>query len=93
MNERILDWLLEEENPSVRYAALTTLCGCTAEDPEVKSARNAIMEHGVVPNIYSGKMLMDPGETRKDFMMTSTKDHPGRCLSWPNWEQMERINE
>lgn len=51
MNERILDWLLEEENPSVRYAALTTLCGCSAEDPEVKSARNAIMEHGVVPNI------------------------------------------
>ncbi len=51
MNEKIIDWLLEEENPSVRYAALTSLCGFSAEDPEAKSARNAIMEQGIVPKI------------------------------------------
>ncbi|GAB4543153.1 MAG: hypothetical protein Kow0063_35980 [Anaerolineae bacterium] len=37
-----LAWLLEPENPSVRYLALTGLLGRAPDDPEAASARNAI---------------------------------------------------
>ena len=41
-----LDWLLEEEQPSVRYLALTQLLGRPESDPEVDSAKRAIVQHG-----------------------------------------------
>ena len=37
-------WLLEKENPSVRYFALRDLYGKGENDPEVREAKNAIME-------------------------------------------------
>lgn len=37
-----IPWLLEPENPSVRYLALTTLLDRSEEDPEVGAARAAI---------------------------------------------------
>jgi hypothetical protein len=46
-----LDWLLEEENPSVRYNTLTGLLEMPADSPEVNVARKAIMQTGVVPCI------------------------------------------
>lgn len=45
----ILDWLLEPDNPSVRYLALTELLGRPESDSEVREARAAIMQRGVVP--------------------------------------------
>jgi hypothetical protein len=45
----VLDWLLEPESPSVRYLALTELLGRPESDGEVKEARAAIMQRGVVP--------------------------------------------
>lgn len=49
----VLDWLLEEENPSVRYFTLTGLLGRTADDAEVRRARKTIMETGAVPQILA----------------------------------------
>lgn len=53
LSENVLEWLLEEENPSVRFYALTSLLGKSPDDPEVIKARAAIMTHGKVPKILS----------------------------------------
>ena len=43
---KVLDWLLEEEQPSIRYLALTTLFGKPEHDPAVRSAKAAIPQRG-----------------------------------------------
>jgi hypothetical protein len=42
----VLDWLLEEEQPGVRYRALTDLLGRTDRDPEVRKARAQALRVG-----------------------------------------------
>ena len=46
-------WLLEEENPSVRYFALKQLLDKPDSDPLVEEARQQIMQTGLVPEILS----------------------------------------
>jgi len=46
-----IDWLLDPENPSVRYLTLTKLIGRSERNTEVREARSAIMRSGAVPNI------------------------------------------
>lgn len=46
-------WLLEEDNPSVRYATLRSVLGRQETDQEVEAARAAIMRTGVVPLILA----------------------------------------
>ncbi len=47
MNQKkVINWLLEEEQPSMRYLALTQLEKRSEKDPEVKSARGAITDRG-----------------------------------------------
>jgi len=48
-----MDWLLEPENPSVRFFALQWLSGKKQSDPEVREAAKAIMTTGPVPKILS----------------------------------------
>lgn len=45
------DWLLEKNNPSVRYFTLRDILGRDENDPEVKNARKEIIESGIVPRI------------------------------------------
>ncbi|MGD0449528.1 MAG: nitrogen fixation protein NifH [Candidatus Bathyarchaeia archaeon] len=47
------DWLLETENPSVRYFALSQILDKPQNDPEMASAKEAIMRDGVVPEILA----------------------------------------
>ncbi len=47
------DWLLEKDNPSVRYFALTDILDMPADSPEAKDAKNKIMETGVVPEVLA----------------------------------------
>jgi len=47
------EWLLEEENPSVRYFTLTDIWGKPQTNPEVRQAKKEIMEKGVVPRILA----------------------------------------
>jgi len=46
-----IDWLLEKDNPSVRYFTLTDILGKTEDDPVVKKTKKKIMKIGVVPKI------------------------------------------
>lgn len=45
------NWLLEEENPSVRYYALKDIIGKPEDDAEVQNARQEIMQTGMVCDI------------------------------------------
>jgi hypothetical protein len=47
------DWLLENDNPSVRYFTLTDILERHDDDPDVKRAKTAIMEIGAVPDILA----------------------------------------
>ncbi len=46
-------WLLEEENPSVRYFTLTEIQDKQQGSPEVQTAKKAIMTSGAVPKILA----------------------------------------
>ena len=46
-----IDWLLEDENPSVRYFTLTDLLDQSEDDGAVQKAKRAIMESGHVPEL------------------------------------------
>ncbi|MDD4842404.1 MAG: nitrogen fixation protein NifH [Sphaerochaetaceae bacterium] len=58
MDTAILDWLLEKDDPSVRYETLTTLLGLHEDDPLVLETRSEIMKNGVVRHILD---LQEPG--------------------------------
>lgn len=46
-------WLLEKDNPSVRYFALTDILGKPENDSKVREAKDEIMKVGVVPEILA----------------------------------------
>lgn len=48
-----LDWLLEKDNPSVRYLTLTTLLGEDINSPQAREAAEDIMRLGPVTSILS----------------------------------------
>ncbi len=50
---QILDWLLERENPSVRYWTLVDLLGRPGDDEEVQAARRGIMTSTAVTRLLS----------------------------------------
>jgi hypothetical protein len=50
-----IDWLLEEDNPSVRYLTLRTLLDLPEDDQRVAKARRAIMQSGPVPVILAAQ--------------------------------------
>lgn len=60
-----LPWLLEDDNPSVRYFALRDLLGRPTDDPDVVSARSSIMGSKPVREIldaqYPGGYWVKPG--------------------------------
>ncbi len=53
MFDNVIDWLLEENNPSVRYLTLLDLCKKTESDSDVIKAKGQIMEIGIVPKMLS----------------------------------------
>ncbi|HUL39585.1 MAG TPA: hypothetical protein VLU38_04765 [Methanomassiliicoccales archaeon] len=53
MDDEVIDWLLEEVDPSVRYLALRDLLGKGEGDEEVLEAKARIMEEGPVPRILA----------------------------------------
>lgn len=52
----VIDWLLEENQPSVRYLALTELLKRPETDPGVKSARENITKIGWSEDILDKQM-------------------------------------
>jgi hypothetical protein len=53
LNSDPIDWLLEEDNPSIRYFALTELLDKPFSDNDVKATKDNIMRIGAVPKILS----------------------------------------
>lgn len=53
LNDDPTDWLLEDNNPSVRYFALRDILGKSENNPEVIKARMDIMAVGTVPAILN----------------------------------------
>lgn len=52
-SQKALPWLLEKENPSVRYFTLRDLLGKPETDPEVRESKKAILESGPVKKILT----------------------------------------
>jgi hypothetical protein len=55
MNDQTIAWLLEKDNPSVRYFALRHLLDRAAADREVQAARRAIMQSEPVQKILAAQ--------------------------------------
>lgn len=51
----VIDWLLEKDNPSVRYFTLKHLLDCPDDDREMQSARRAIMRSEPVKKILAAQ--------------------------------------
>jgi hypothetical protein len=52
----VLNWLLEEDQPSIRYLALTQLLDRPEKDPQVKSAKQNITKVGWAKNILDEQL-------------------------------------
>jgi hypothetical protein len=68
-----INWLLEEDNPSVRYFTLTELLNKPVNDSEVEKAKNAIMNTGVVPRILAKQNADGYWETSTAFYTAKYK--------------------
>jgi len=53
LDSRTIRWLLEEDQPSVRYRTLTELLGRSPEDPEVRTAQRRIASTGWAADILA----------------------------------------
>jgi hypothetical protein len=69
-NGEVIDWLLEEGEPSVRYLALRDLLR-KGEDEEVLEAKAKIMELGPVPRILAKQRPEGNWGEPKDFYQNS----------------------
>jgi len=60
----VTDWLLEDDQPAVRYRALRDLLGRSEADPDVRAAKRAIPRRGWVASILAdqqpGGWWLDP---------------------------------
>jgi len=61
------DWLLEKNNPSVRYFTLTEILELPENDSQVKKAKSEIMTVGVIPVILSKQNSEGYWETAGGF--------------------------
>jgi len=52
-SEKVLDWLLEEDNPSIRYRVLTELLAVPPDDPRALLTRKKIPDSEAVRHIFS----------------------------------------
>jgi hypothetical protein len=61
------EWLLEEDNHSVRFFTLRDVLGRPPDDPELIKAKQDIMVKGVVPKILSKQKEEGYWESAEDF--------------------------
>ncbi len=53
MEHSVLEWLLRQDNPSVRYLTLTSLLDRPEDDTEARAARESVMKSGPVPGLLA----------------------------------------
>lgn len=56
IDQSVFSWLLEENNPSVRYFTLRELINLPEDNAQVQQAKSAIMQHGIVPKILNRQL-------------------------------------
>jgi hypothetical protein len=69
--DEVIDWLLEEENPTVRYLTLRHLLKRREGEGEVQEARSDIMRIGPVPKILDKQLPEGHWGRPQDFYMRS----------------------
>lgn len=62
-----LPWLLEVENPSVRYFTLIDILGLDPQNKQAVASKKAIINRGVVPKILAKQKQGGYWEKREDF--------------------------
>lgn len=67
------EWLLEKDNPSVRYFTLTKILDKPENSPEVKKVKNEIMEVGAVSSILFKQKSEGYWETPEKFYTAKYK--------------------
>lgn len=67
IDRNTVSWLLDGDDPSVRYLTLTDLLGTPPDDPDVVAARAAIMTEGTVPRILAAQLDDGHWEGRDRF--------------------------
>lgn len=64
VSKPVLDWLLEESQPSVRYRTLTELLGRPENDADAREARKEIPEKGWAASILADEDARTSGQGR-----------------------------
>lgn len=65
----IIGWLLEKDNPSVRYFTLREILRRPEQNPEVREARAEIMTAGAVPKILAKQHPAGFWQDRRNFYL------------------------
>ena len=88
-----LPWLLESENPGVRYLALRDVIELPAEDRELKSARKSAHKEGPIAVVLSNMEKEDIGSSRVPVITRNTVQPPGPSFCWRSLaHQSTKIN-
>ncbi|HEY9759031.1 MAG TPA: hypothetical protein V6C97_27945 [Oculatellaceae cyanobacterium] len=75
------EWLLEKDNPSVRYFTLTDILDKPQSSPEVAAAKKAIMTHGTIPKILKKMNPAGYWETPNSFYTAKYKGTSWQLLT------------
>ena len=65
------DWLLEPQDPSMRYFTLANLLNFSSSDPEVQKTKQQIMQYGPVPKILAKQKPEGNWGKPEDFYIRS----------------------
>ncbi len=71
IRQSVLNWLLEDDNPSVRYFTLREILEYPENDPQVLQSKLDIMQSGAVPKILSRQKPEGHWGKPEDFYMRS----------------------
>ena len=71
LNSDPIDWLLEKDNPSIRFFTLTDILERPINDISVKEAKKNIMNLGVVPKILAKQKEGGYWETPTNFYVST----------------------
>jgi hypothetical protein len=78
LNADPVDWLLEHENPSVRYFPLKDIVDLSDQDLEVEENKNSIRCDEKVTKIFSKQKSGDIGNQLNSRICLSIRAHIGR---------------
>jgi hypothetical protein len=65
--DRVVEWLLQEEQPGVRYRTLTELLGRSRNDPEVEAARRRIPTTGWAADLLAERQPWGGWEAERNL--------------------------